>query len=884
MKDLVQAIDNEDLDEVRRITEQKGVNIKWKNIRSNKALQYSAAKGCLSVVRYFLEQQLLDVNTEANGGWTPLLLATKNGHTDVVDYLLEKKANVHSKTESGGWTALHLASESGFLEIVKLLVDHGADVDSPNSKRFTPLHRASQRNHVNIVNYLLNQGADIQATEIEDGMTPLFLACLNGHIQVVRLLVQTLLDHSGMTINSPQSSSNGTALHVSCFFGQLEVVQYLIEECEANDEIKDCDGHTPLEVAEKEKNKLIIFYFHRRKLSAIFNRNHRNPVEITPQYLEHIIRRDKPLGNGFYGDVYKACDPKLGREFAVKLVKREIIESASPQRIDGIIKSFKNEANILSKLNHPNIAQLFGFCRGTNDDQSTVCLLYELAPNGSLDKFWQDDLGRSRLSSPKVRIRIAYDVAKVLRYMHEALDGGAKCFHRDIKSANVCLAEDMSARVIDCGLSKYIQESEGICGHSSVGATGTKGYICPLYNQDEIPFESACDVFSFGIFLCELITGKVTSQGNTHYTVYERKKCRHLKDDVDKIVDWEDEVLLKRFVILAESCIKTEASERPKISEVVEELRDMFFMSEEDEGSSLIPAPHEDEQSEANRCRICGSINQACVQCRGSIRHTHCASCVERSFMSAVISQERHPQILCLKEGCDSPAFDKKEVLRLISPNTWAVYSMLETKLGRTINRMEASLWERPPCPTLFVLVNVENHRRWQNLYGNNACTKFYLYFVCEHSFTPVSDKSRIKIRYMKSWLKKVAPAFNMSLLFLQFAVGALGMQFPAESMKLSDMDSWAKELLDPTDRSVLEKADISSGLEKNTKRLVDPALKLVAEKANEHMMWRTELVRVFDKEKNREIYVKPEFKDHGRYQHHSSSTDDTDATDVSEN
>jgi hypothetical protein len=59
-----------------------------------------------------------------------------------------------------------------------------------------------------------------------------------------------------------------------------------------------------------------------------------------------------------------------------------------------------------------------------DDDLENTCLVYELATNGSLDKFWENDLGRSRLSDEKMRIRIALEVATALRYMHEGLDGG----------------------------------------------------------------------------------------------------------------------------------------------------------------------------------------------------------------------------------------------------------------------------------------------------------------------------------------------------------------------------------------------------------------------------------------------------------------------------
>ena len=81
-----------------------------------------------------------------------------------------------------------------------------------------------------------------------------------------------------------------------------------------------------------------------------------------------------------------------------------------------------------------------------------------------------------------MRARIAFDVAAVLRYMHEGLDGGAVCYHRDIKSANVCLTADLSVRVVDCGLSKYVTEPHG--SFSSAGPTGTPGEYC---GTDDVP-------------------------------------------------------------------------------------------------------------------------------------------------------------------------------------------------------------------------------------------------------------------------------------------------------------------------------------------------------------------------------------------------------------
>ena len=99
------------------------------------------------------------------------------------------------------------------------------------------------------------------------------------------------------------------------------------------------------------------------------------------------------------------------------------LKSRSELRFDQISNLLSGciSLKVLSQLKHPNIAALYGYCM-EGEGLSSTCLVYELATNGSLDVFWGSKLGRERLSSAEVRTRIAYEVATVLRYMHEGLD------------------------------------------------------------------------------------------------------------------------------------------------------------------------------------------------------------------------------------------------------------------------------------------------------------------------------------------------------------------------------------------------------------------------------------------------------------------------------
>lgn len=78
--------------------------------------------------------------------------------------------------------------------------------------------------------------------------------------------------------------------------------------------------------------------------------------------------------------------------------------------------------------------------------------------------------------------------------------------------------------------------------HLRVESVPSKGYICPDYNDGEIEYESSCDVFLFGVFLCELLTGKMSPSGkHGHYIAFEKKENKALIDNLDATVEWDDD-------------------------------------------------------------------------------------------------------------------------------------------------------------------------------------------------------------------------------------------------------------------------------------------------------------------------------------------------------
>jgi serine/threonine protein kinase len=147
---------------------------------------------------------------------------------------------------------------------------------------------------------------------------------------------------------------------------------------------------------------------------------------------------------------------------------------------------------VLRSFHHPNIIRLLGFSmpleRASAQGSDTLCLLYEYAARGGVDKMLKDD-GSARLLTWQLRLRIMLQIATALNFMHKRFASPA--YHRDVKSANVVITDDFIAKLIDCGLSKYAPEHGADPGFS-VAATmrdmrfGTAQYVSKPSRNNEV--------------------------------------------------------------------------------------------------------------------------------------------------------------------------------------------------------------------------------------------------------------------------------------------------------------------------------------------------------------------------------------------------------------
>ncbi|VAH20397.1 unnamed protein product [Triticum turgidum subsp. durum] len=192
------------------------------------------------------------------------------------------------------------------------------------------------------------------------------------------------------------------------------------------------------------------------------------------------------IGAGGYGKVYKGTLVD-GIRVAIKRAQSGSMQGAP---------EFKNEIELLSRVHHRNLVSLIGFCF----QQGEQMLVYEFVAGGTLR---ENLVVRGTYLGWKKRLRIALGSARGLAYLHELAD--PPIIHRDIKSTNILLDENLKAKVADFGLSKLVADTEK--GHVSTQVKGTLGYLDPEYYMTQQLSEKS-DVYSFGVVMLELVSGR----------------------------------------------------------------------------------------------------------------------------------------------------------------------------------------------------------------------------------------------------------------------------------------------------------------------------------------------------------------------------------------
>ncbi|KAL2623089.1 hypothetical protein R1flu_003294 [Riccia fluitans] len=304
----------------------------------------------------------------------------------------------------------------------------------------------------------------------------------------------------------------------------------------------------------------------------------------------------KVIGKGGFGPVYYGKLPN-GKEVAVKVRATDSKQGA---------KEFLNEVRLLSRLHHRTLVPLIGYCL----DGLEQILVYSYMSQGTLHDHLhrlkestsiQAETDKSCSRKPlnwKTRLEICLNAARGLEYLHK--DCNPPVIHRDVKSSNILLTEKLEAKLGDLGISKQTfepgaEDTPELTGISTA-VQGTLGYMDPEYLVRQ-RLSTKSDVFSFGIILLEIITGKRaqtlqfpdSDASNLKQWVEQAVSENNLRSVVDPVLreDYAEEGM-EMVAETALSCLVFDGKGRPEMGSIVQVLLEALKLEETLENASKV--------------------------------------------------------------------------------------------------------------------------------------------------------------------------------------------------------------------------------------------------------------------------------------------------------
>ncbi|CAA2961052.1 G-type lectin S-receptor-like serine threonine-kinase At1g11330 [Olea europaea subsp. europaea] len=265
------------------------------------------------------------------------------------------------------------------------------------------------------------------------------------------------------------------------------------------------------------------------------------------------------LGKGGFGPVYRG-QLANGREIAIKRLSKVSTQG---------MEEFMNEVTLISKLKHRNLVRLLG----CSVERGEKMLVYEYMPNKSLDAHLFDP--SQEILDWRLRFSIIEGIGRGLLYLHR--DSRLRIVHRDLKPSNILLDNDWNPKISDFGMARIFGGNQDHA--STVRVVGTYGYMAPEYAM-EGRFSEKSDVFSFGVLMLEIISGRKNTSFYKHESSlsllgYTWKLWN--EDDVVSLIDarilspsYRAEIM--RCIHIGLLCVQELPKDRPNISAVLSML------------------------------------------------------------------------------------------------------------------------------------------------------------------------------------------------------------------------------------------------------------------------------------------------------------------------
>ncbi|KAI8014302.1 Serine/threonine-protein kinase STY46 [Camellia lanceoleosa] len=261
-----------------------------------------------------------------------------------------------------------------------------------------------------------------------------------------------------------------------------------------------------------------------------------------------LLKFDQKIATGLYGDLYKGTFNS--QDVAIKVLRAEYLNDVQ--------KEFAQEVYILRRVRHKNVVQFIGACTRPPN----LCIVTEFMSGGSVYDFMHKHKCIFKLPA---LLKVAIDVSKGMNYLHQN-----NIIHRDLKTANLLMDENEVVKVADFGVAR-VETPSGVM----TAETGTYRWMAPEVIEHK-PYDRKADVFSFGVVLWELLTGKLPYEHLSPLQAAVGVVQKGLRPMIPNHT-------YPKMVELLERCWQQDPTLRPEFSEIIEILQQMAEKVAEEE-------------------------------------------------------------------------------------------------------------------------------------------------------------------------------------------------------------------------------------------------------------------------------------------------------------